>query len=44
MVVLKLTPDILEWLIKSKIKIKKVIGVFNGTFLKSLVVGSHSFF
>ena len=41
MVVLKLTLSIQELMIKSK---KKVLGVFNGSFLSSLVGGGHGFF
>ena len=38
---LKLTLDILELMTKSK---KKVIGGFNGSFLRNLVGGGHSSF
>ena len=40
-VVLKLTLDILVLLIKRK---KKILSIYNGSFLSSLVVGGHGFF
>ena len=38
---MKLTLDVLELKMKSK---KKVLGCFNGSFLRNLVGGGHSFF
>ena len=40
MVVFKLALDILELMTKSK---KKVLGIFNGSFLSNLVGGGHLF-
>ena len=42
MVVLKLTLDILEVLMKSKLK--NVLGAFNGSFLTILLKGTKAFF
>ena len=40
---LKLTPDNLEFMMKSKRK-KKVVGVFKGSFSRNFVGGGYSFF